>query len=222
MIEWVYRAAEKANKINKTIVATDHEAISNAVKDFGGYVCLTDPLLPSGTDRVNAAIQNEQADVIINLQGDEPFIVSELLNQLAELFTNPAIEIATPIRIIDDQDELHNPNIVKVIRDQKDRALYFSRTVIPYLREKNTGANWIQYHTYYKHIGIYAYRKLCLQKLTELPQSKLEKAEQLEQLRFLENGYKIHTLLTEYDSVSVDTEEDLKKVNELALKNRLS
>jgi len=215
MIQWVYEQAVKAKNIDKVIVATDSEKVKKVVEDFSGLVCLTDPDLPSGTDRVYEAVKDEQADIIINLQGDEPFISPDLLDNLIEVFTDRDIEIATPIRQIDTEKDLLNPNVVGVVRDINGFALYFSRATIPFVRDEKDVKKWLHRHIFYKHIGIYAYRKNTLMKLVSLKQSSLEKCEKLEQLRFLENGFKIYTLLTEYNSIGVDTEEDLLHVNEM-------
>ena len=212
MIQWVYEQAVKAEHIDRVIVATDHEKIEEAVESFGGEVVLTNPNLASGTDRVAAAVQNIDADVVINLQGDEPFVEPDLLNQLVDVFADPEIYMATPIKKIISNEDLNNLNVVKVVKDKHNYALLFSRTAIPFLRDFKM-AEWADNSTYYKHIGIYAYRKSFLTTLTALPVSPLEKAEKLEQLRVLENGYKIYTIETDYNSISVDTQDDLDKIN---------
>ena len=214
MIQWVYKQAVKANLIDRVIVATDDEKIKNAVESFGGEVVITDPELPSGTDRVSAAIQNIDTDIEINLQGDEPFVEPELLNSMVSAFLDSEIYMATPVRKIESIEELNDPNLVRVAKDINNYALFFTRSVIPYLRDFNK-EEWLNNFNFYKHIGIYAYRKTFLNILTSLPESRLEKAERLEQLRVLENGYKIFTIETNYDSISVDTLDDLNKVNRL-------
>ncbi|HES59626.1 MAG: 3-deoxy-manno-octulosonate cytidylyltransferase [Calditrichaceae bacterium] len=214
MIQWVYEQAVKAKKIDRVIVATDHEKIKETVESFGGEVVMTCTDLASGTDRVAAAIQNIDADIVINLQGDEPFVEPELLNQLVLVFTDPEIDMATPIRKIKSNKEVNNPNVVKVVKDKNNYAIFFSRMAIPFLRNYKK-AEWSDHFAYHKHIGIYAYRTNFLHRLTTLPVSPLEEAEKLEQLRVLENGYKIYTIETEYDSISVDTMEDLEKVNKM-------
>lgn len=214
MIQWVYEQAVKAELIDRVIVATDHEKIKKAVESFGGEVVITDPNLASGTDRVAAAVQDINADVVINLQGDEPFVEPELLNKMVLAFSDPDIYMATPIKNIKNTEDLPNPNFVKVVKDIDNYALFFTRSTIPFLRDYER-EEWVDNFSYFKHIGIYAYRKSFLNKLTTLPVSQLEKAERLEQLRVLENGYKIYTIETGYDSVSVDTPEDLEKVNQL-------
>jgi 3-deoxy-manno-octulosonate cytidylyltransferase (CMP-KDO synthetase) len=214
MIQWVYEAATKAAQIEEVLVATDHEAIFKKVNGFGGKAIMTASDLPSGTDRVYQAVKNEQADIIINLQGDEPFVSASLLDSLVNVFKDKSIRIATPVTLIKTQMEVSDPNIVKVVRDSNGFALYFSRAAIPYHRD-NSNYNNVDYQPYFKHIGIYAYSKSCLEQLTNLAESSLEKAERLEQLRFIENGYKIFTILTDYNSISVDTPDDLEKVNQM-------
>ncbi len=215
MIQWVYERAAKAEKIDAVLVATDHPAIKEAVEAFGGNVVMTDAELPSGTDRVAVAAANTDAEVVINLQGDEPLIEPQLLTQLVEVFANPNVQIATPVKKITAAEELANPNVVHVVRDRQDFALYFSRTAVPYLRDVPEQTQWLTKHDYFKHVGIYAYRKEILMELKQLPQSPLEKAERLEQLRFLENGFSIFTVETSYESISVDTVEDLQNVNKI-------
>lgn len=221
MIQWVYENASRVESIDRVLVATDHEAIFNIVKKFGGEVVMTSIDLLSGTDRVFAAIKNEEWDVIINLQGDEPFIAPSLLADLIAVFKNDTIEIATPICKVKNESELTNPNVVGVVKDVKGFALYFSRSQIPFFRDFNNSGSVLNNHTFYKHIGVYAYRKKCLEKLTKLSESSLEKSEKLEQLRFLENGFKIFTIVTDYNSIGVDTKEDLEKVNKLLLSQHI-
>jgi 3-deoxy-manno-octulosonate cytidylyltransferase (CMP-KDO synthetase) len=214
MIQWVYEQAIKAVQIDRVIVATDDERIKSTVVNFGGEAILTDPDLPSGTDRVAAAVQNIDADIVVNLQGDEPFVEPELLDSLILAFSNNDIQMATPIKKIESENDLTDPTLARVAKDVNNYALFFTRSVIPYIRDFNN-EKWLEKYTFYKHVGIYAYKKSFLSILTGLPQSRLEQAEQLEQLRVLENGYKIYTVETEYESLSVDTPEDLKRVNDL-------
>lgn len=221
MVQWVYERALQAQMISRVLVATDHELIQRVVESFGGEVILTSPELASGTDRVAAVIKDLKADIILNLQGDEPFISPELLDQMVKPFGDLSIDMATPVKKIDKAAELVDPNLVRVVRDKYNYALYFTRAVIPHVRDEEEG-NWLKSHEFFKHIGIYAYRKDFLLKLTQLPVSTLEKAEKLEQLRVLENGYRIYTVETCYDSISVDTEEDLKRVNQLLVNGKLN
>lgn len=215
MVQWVYEKASQVKSINTVLVATDNDEVLNVVKKFGGKAVMTSHDLPSGTDRVFAAIQNEDVDVVINLQGDEPFVSPDLLSDLVDVFKNEEIEIATPICRIENDVELANPNVVKVVKDSEGFALYFSRSQIPFFRNSKNDKNIVTEHNFYKHIGIYAYRKKCLERLTMFKESLLEKSEKLEQLRFIENRFKIFTIVTEYNSISVDTIEDLKMVNEI-------
>ena len=222
MIQWVYERAAAAELIDKVIVATDNTEIQAAVQAFGGTVKMTSAELPSGSDRVAVVAKDEEAEVVINLQGDEPFISSDLLSRMVQVFANPEIEMATPIKKILNSNELSNPNLVRVVRDKMNYALYFSRSVIPFVRDIPDQDDWLKAHRFYKHIGIYAYRKNLLLKLTDHPQSSLEQSERLEQLRALENGIKIYTVETEYESIGVDTPDDLKLVNNLIANNKFN
>ncbi|MCD4691499.1 MAG: 3-deoxy-manno-octulosonate cytidylyltransferase [Calditrichales bacterium] len=221
MIQRVYERAKAAELIDHVIVATDNEKIRAVVESFGGQAVMTDPSLPSGTDRVAAAINNEDVDVVVNLQGDEPLISSRLLSSLVKVFANSEIRMATPVKRIKTIEDLTDPNLVRVALDVNHYAMYFTRSVIPYLRDVNKREEWFKKFKYFKHIGIYAYRKSFLQQITRLPESSLEKAERLEQLRVLENGFKIYTVETDYESMSVDTPDDLRKINELLTNNKI-
>ncbi len=216
MIRWVYERAVTATKIDRVLVATDDERIASVVRSFGGEAVLTPSELPSGTDRVAAAAKDENADVVINLQGDEPFIKADLLDALAQVFEeHPEVQIATPIKRIESDHDLFDPNLVRVVKDKNGWALFFTRATIPYLRDIGDRTKWLNNFPFFKHVGVYAYRKDFLMKMTHWSQSLLEKAEKLEQLRVLENGGKIFTIETDYESVSVDTPEDLKRVNRI-------
>jgi 3-deoxy-manno-octulosonate cytidylyltransferase (CMP-KDO synthetase) len=213
MIQRVYEQAIKSESIHKVIVATDHTEIFDHVKSFKGNVVMTSPDHQSGTDRCyEAYIANkENFDFIINIQGDEPFIKPEQINLLASCLNEVNVELATLIKKISDVETLFNPNTPKVIINKFDEAIYFSRQTIPYLRGvKNE--DWLSKHTFYKHIGIYAYRTDILAQITSLKISSLEQAESLEQLRWIENGFKIKTAITEFESQGIDTPEDLEKV----------
>jgi 3-deoxy-manno-octulosonate cytidylyltransferase (CMP-KDO synthetase) len=213
MIERVYKQAQKASSLSKVIVATDDERIVQAVKQFNGKVMMTSATHQSGTDRCAEVAGNlkEEFDIIINIQGDEPYINPEQINEVANCFNNSEVQIATLIKKIDSPEELNSSNIVKVVLNKNSEALYFSRQPIPYLRNVEL-KEWLNNHTYYKHIGIYGFRSNVLKELVKLPSSSLEKAESLEQLRWLENGYSINAHGTTYSSVSIDTPEDLKKI----------
>jgi 3-deoxy-manno-octulosonate cytidylyltransferase (CMP-KDO synthetase) len=206
MIQQVYEHALKSRYLDKVIVATDDKRIFNCVKEFGGNVIMTSTKHKSGTDRTCEAVKNIKADIIVNLQGDEPFIDYKNIDRAIEpLLADKKLNVSTLAINIRDKKEIYDPNKVKVVFDENGNALYFSRSVIPFDRD-NINAK------YYKHIGLYVYRKSFLLKYKNLKQTKLEIAEKLEQLRILENGEKIKVVLTNKDSQSVDTNEDYKKL----------
>lgn len=214
MVQRVFEQALKASGLTKVVVATDHELIYNEVLSFGGEARMTSPDHQSGTDRCMEVLNNETSpyDYVVNIQGDEPFIEPDQINTLISCLDGNA-QLATLIKKIEDPSQLFNNNVVKVIFDKNKEAIYFSRESIPHLRgvEKE---NWLKEQTYFKHIGIYAYRADILSKITLLPLSSLEKSESLEQLRWLENGFKIRVEETFYDSHGIDTPEDLWGLNE--------
>jgi len=212
MIQRVYEQASKATKLSQVIVATDDERISDHVLSFGGKVVMTSENHQSGTDRCYEALLKTEGnyDYVINIQGDEPFISPEPIDNLANEL-NGLIELATLVKVIDSEDLLFNVNVPKAVLNVRREILYFSRQTIPYIRNHEKD-QWLENHTFYKHIGIYAYRTDVLAALTKLPVSSLEKAEALEQLRWLENGYSIKAVITSDDSHGVDTPEDLDKV----------
>lgn len=200
---------------DEAVVATDDERICEAVRAFGGRVEMTSTAHRSGTDRCWEAYckQGCEYDVVVNVQGDEPFIRREQLETLKGCFDNPQTDIATLVKPFVESDgleALENPNSPKVVLDAESRALYFSRSVIPYLRSVPR-EEWLSRHTFYKHIGLYAFRADVLRQVTSLPQSPLEVAESLEQLRWLENGYRIGVGITESETVGIDTPEDLER-----------
>jgi 3-deoxy-manno-octulosonate cytidylyltransferase (CMP-KDO synthetase) len=209
MISRVFTQAGKSKSLSKVIVATDHSEIVAHVLGFGGNVCMTSENHASGTDRCYEVLSKEQEvfDYVINIQGDEPFIAPDQIDLLASLLDGTT-ELATLIKKLEAQEQLINPNIVKVVVNESKEAMYFSRSTIPYWRGKET--DWINQHTYYKHIGMYAYRSDVLKKITSLKVSSLEKAESLEQLRWLENGLKIKTAETTIETVGIDTPADLE------------
>lgn len=198
-------------------VATDDVRIENEVKSFGGNVVMTSADHKSGTDRCAEALLAVQKrsginfDVVVNVQGDEPFISTEQLSTVKSLFDKPDTQIATLVKPFSLNEDIFNPNSPKVVISAQGKALYFSRSVIPHLRGVRT-EEWQSSHTYYKHIGLYAYRSEVLGQITGLPQSMLEKSESLEQLRWLENGYDINVGITDSESVAIDTPEDLQRV----------
>lgn len=215
MIQHVYEQAKKA--VEDVVVATDDKRIYDAVEAFGGKVLLTSDKHRSGTDRCFEALQkmSGEYDVVINIQGDEPFIQPEQIKTLKACFTDPKTEIATLIKPFDKDalwDDLSSPNTPKVVVNKRMEAMFFSRSVIPYLRGTDR-TKWLNTHTYYKHIGLYAYKTNILAEITDLEPSALEKAENLEQLRWLENGYSIKVGITHQQTIGVDTPEDLEKAN---------
>ena len=213
MIERVYLQAKKSKSLTDVVVATDDERIFLHVKSFGGKVVMTSEMHQSGTDRCFEAVNTfcPDADLVINIQGDEPFIQPEQIDLVASCFRSADTQIATLVKIIKTEDELFNVNIPKVLLNGQKEAMLFSRQTIPAIRGKEQ-QEWLKNFTFYKHIGIYAYRTSILNEITRLKPSSLELAESLEQLRWLENGYKIKVELTDFESVAVDTPEDLKKL----------
>ena len=214
MIQRVYERASQV--LDTVVVATDDQRIYDAVVQFGGRVVMTSENHKTGTDRCYEALTKlpETYDVVINIQGDEPFIAIDQIEALKNCFVSDQIQLATLVKPFDANisiDELENPNTPKVILSQAGEAICFSRSVIPYLRgvEKS---QWAAAHTYYKHIGIYAYRTDILAQITKMTQTPIEKAESLEQLRWLENGLHIHVAITHSDNHSIDTPEDLQRV----------
>ncbi len=198
-------------------VATDDSRIEQEVKSFGGRVAMTSPKHRSGTDRCAEALLEAQRqsgidfDVVVNVQGDEPFISSTQLKTIKSLFDDTTTQIATLVKPFGEGEDIFNPNSPKVVLSANGNAIYFSRSVIPYLRGVQT-EQWQKSHVYYKHIGLYAYRSDVLARITSLPQSQLEVAESLEQLRWIENGYGIRVGITDSESVAIDTPEDLQRV----------
>jgi 3-deoxy-manno-octulosonate cytidylyltransferase (CMP-KDO synthetase) len=219
MIQRVYEQAKKANSLTEVVVATDDDQIFNHVTSFGGNVIMTSSSHESGTDRCAEVLEKyglQMAedggfDVVLNIQGDEPFIDPEQINELAACFNDPKTDIATLVKAIKTEEELFNPNRPKVHFDANNFALMFSRNVIPELTNIKK-ENWIKAHTFYKHIGIYGYRAAVLKQISTLAQSPLEIKERLEQLRWLENDYAIKIATTEYEAIAIDTPEDLEQL----------
>jgi 3-deoxy-manno-octulosonate cytidylyltransferase (CMP-KDO synthetase) len=209
MIQRVYEQSKKCVHLSEVIVATDDERIYKHVHDFGGSAIITSPHHQSGTDRcAEVALQHPQYDVVINIQGDEPFIDPEQISKLAFCFNDPNTQIATLVKKITSPEELFNTNSPKVLINKFSEAIYFSRSPLPHIRGREQ-ENWLNHFSYFKHIGIYGYRADILQQITKLPVSSLEKAESLEQLRWIENGYKIKVAETELETFAIDTPEDL-------------
>lgn len=217
IIQRVYERVSSC--VAETYVATDDERIYNTVEKFGGKAIMTRTDHKSGTDRCWEAVSKlgaERFDVIINVQGDEPFIHTQQIEALRDCFNAPATQIATLVKPFGHDapiETMENPNSPKVVVSPDGRALYFSRSIIPYLRNRDK-AEWMKHHTYYKHIGIYAYRTTVLKEITMLQPSPLELAESLEQLRWLENGYQIQVGITDIETIGIDTPEDLARAEE--------
>ncbi len=214
MIQRVYEQAKLCKSFSEVIVATDDERIFNYVREFGGKVMMTASHHPSGTDRCAEVLEklDEEYDAVVNVQGDEPFIQPEQLEQLIQCFENPKTQIATLVKKIDTTDDLLNINLPKVIFNSDMKALYFSRLPIPGQKSVDT-EQWVNNHQYYRHIGLYGYRAQTLKEITKLAPSTLENIESLEQLRWLEAGYTITVSITEFDSIGIDTPNDLNKIN---------
>jgi 3-deoxy-manno-octulosonate cytidylyltransferase (CMP-KDO synthetase) len=219
MIRRVVEQVQKAKGIKKIVVATDDQSIYDHVKGFGGDVILTGMHHQNGTSRCFEAMNilqttGLQVDAVINVQGDEPMIHPEQIEALVSLIRQPSAEIATLVKKITSEEELFNPNVVKVVTAADQKAIYFSRQAIPYFRgiEKD---QWLLHHTYFKHVGIYGYKCETLKRIMGIKPGILEQAERLEQLRWLENGLAIFTQQTEFESIGVDTPEDLKKLTNI-------
>ncbi len=210
VIQRVYEQA--VSVLPEAYVATDDESIFQAVEAFGGRAVMTRTDHKSGTDRIEEAVEKigTDADVIINIQGDEPFVQASQINTLMQLFDSTETQIGTLGKPFDNMEAVSNPNSPKIVTDRRGFALYFSRSVIPYVRGQEQ-ATWLTHFPYLKHLGIYAYRREVLHEITQLPQSSLEKAESLEQLRWLENGYRIRVGITNVETVGIDTPEDLQR-----------
>jgi 3-deoxy-manno-octulosonate cytidylyltransferase (CMP-KDO synthetase) len=210
MIEHVYRRAAAAASVSRVIVATDDARIVDAVQRFGGEVMLTSSAHQSGTDRLAEVAASLDCDVIVNVQGDEPLLAPETIDAaVAPFVTDPSLEMSTLRRRIDDPAELQNPNVTKVVVDGNGFAMYFSRAAIPYTRAGQPAV------TAWAHVGLYVYRRDVLLRVAALPQTAMERAEALEQLRALEHGIRIKAIETTHETIGVDTREDLERVRTL-------
>ena len=219
VIQHVY---EKVAAVLETAyVATDDERIYDVVKSFGGQVVMTRTDHKSGTDRIEEAIEKigGEWDVVVNVQGDEPFVAKSQLDTICHCFDDPTTQIATLGKPFESTEAVQNPNSPKIVVDNMGFAMYFSRSVIPYVRGKEK-SSWLTHYPFLKHLGIYAYRKDVLRQVTQLPQSSLEIAESLEQLRWLQNGFKIKVGTTDVETVGIDTPQDLERAEEF-LKSQL-
>ncbi|MDB4538999.1 MAG: 3-deoxy-manno-octulosonate cytidylyltransferase [Saprospiraceae bacterium] len=219
MIQRVYEQCQKASSLADVIVATDDIRIFDHVNSFGGKVKMTASHHPTGTDRIaEVALSMEDFDLIVNIQGDEPFIHPQQIDTVIDIFEkNKKAEIVTGVKVIDNQADIFNPNVVKCVFGKNGKALLFSRSPIPYLRNEKK-ENW-SISNFYKHIGMYAFRRSTLLKITKLAISRLEELESLEQLRWLENGIEIYTTELPFDSFGIDTPEDLQKAEDFLKKS---
>jgi len=212
MIQRVYEQCVKCSVLDKVIVATDDERILNHIHDFGGEAVMTSPHHQSGTDRcAEVAASYTDYEIVVNIQGDEPYIDPVQIAKVVTCFQDSNTQIATLVKKINDVADLPNVNSPKVLINKLSEAIYFSRTALPYLRGIDQ-AEWLQYYSYFKHIGIYGFKSDILQQVTKLPLSPLEKAEGLEQLRWIENGFHIKVAETDLETQAVDTPDDLKKL----------
>jgi 3-deoxy-manno-octulosonate cytidylyltransferase (CMP-KDO synthetase) len=220
MVQRVYEQAKQSTHLHKVVVATDDQRIADNVLSFGGEVVLTASTHPSGTDRCWDALQQlkDQYQYVINIQGDEPFIDPKQIDELATVLNDGTTELATQMIAVDSYEMLADEGEVKIVLNTNNEALYFSRAIIPYIKNIDK-KDWHKHHPYYRHVGLYAYRRDILEKITKLPVSPLEKAESLEQLRWLENGFKIKCVTTKFDSHCIDTPEDLQKMLQLMENN---
>lgn len=219
VIQHVYEKV--AAVLEAAYVATDDERIYDVVKSFGGQVVMTRTDHKSGTDRIEEAIEKigGEWDVVVNVQGDEPFVAKSQLDTICHCFDDPTTQIATLGKPFESMETVQNPNSPKIVVDNMGFAMYFSRSVIPYVRGKEK-SSWLTHYPFLKHLGIYAYRKDVLRQITQLPQSSLEIAESLEQLRWLQNGFKIKVGTTDVETVGIDTPQDLERAEEF-LKTQL-
>lgn len=212
MIRRVYEQARKAKQLDEVVVATDDKRIYQHVQEFGGQVVMTRPDHRSGTDRCAEVAAATNSQYIINIQGDEPFIDPQQIDQVvAPLLSEEGNSISTLAKKIETDEQITNPNVVKVVFDRHQRALYFSRSAIPFLRDLPS-KKWLERGIHYKHIGIYGFRRDVLTEISELAAGRLEQSESLEQLRWLEAGYPIHVSLTDLETIGIDRPEDLQKI----------
>lgn len=217
LLQHTYEGAMKAKLLDKLVIAVDDDQVAKTAKGFGAAVIMTPKDCATGSDRI-AIVAKEfpRADIIVNIQGDEPFISGMMIDQAIEpLLFDPDVNVSTLAKLITSVEEFNSPSVVKVVFDYKNFALYFSRSPIPFIRDAKNGKEMVELGDLYKHIGLYVYRKEYLLKFTKLEPTDLEQWEKLEQLRMLENGFKIKIVETEFDSFSVDTPEDLEKARKI-------
>lgn len=213
MIQHVVERARRCTLADEVLVATDDERIAARVRDAGATSVMTPAELASGSDRVAWVARDlRTADIVVNLQGDEPMIDPAMIDEaIRPLHEDPTLRVSTLVRAVSTQAELLNPALPKVVLDREHNCIYFSRAPVPYLRDVPQ-EHWLEHHTYYRHIGIYVFRRACLLRFASFPQTPLERAEKLEQLRLLENAERIRAVITTYDSTGVDTASDLERV----------
>ena len=209
VIRQTYEATLATGLFNEVIVVTDSDVIYNEIISHGGKAIMSKKEHESGSDRIAEAAENMEADIIVNVQGDEPFVKKEPLEKLLQQFNDPSVQVASLMQILKDQKEINDPNFVKVAVDQNMNSLFFSRSPIPYPRDKNIPL------TYYEHIGVYAFRKKTLLNFTRWPITPLEAAEKIECLRYLEHGIPLRMVITDYMGIEIDTPEDLEKASKL-------
>lgn len=221
VIQHVYETVN--NVLDETYVATDDERIFNTVIDFGGNAIMTRTDHKSGTDRIEEAAEklNTDADVIVNIQGDEPFIQKSQIETVCKCFDDAETQIATIGKRFDTIEAVENPNSPKIVIDNNGYAMYFSRSIIPFIRGVECN-EWLEHYPFLKHIGLYAYRRDVLHAITQLPQSSLEKAESLEQLRWLQNGFRIKVGTTDVETIGIDTPDDLRRAEEFLTQRRIN
>jgi 3-deoxy-manno-octulosonate cytidylyltransferase (CMP-KDO synthetase) len=222
LVQRVYEQASKAKSLDRVVVATEDTRILEAVEAFGGDAMLTSPDCVTGTDRIAEVAQQHDYDLVLNIQGDEPLMRTEMIDQLIEgMQDNPDCVMGTLARKIESARVLENPNVVKVVVARNGNALYFSRSTIPYVRDARSreGSDWLSQATFCKHLGIYAFRRPFLLDFVQLPQGELETTEKLEQLRALENGFAIKVWITPFDSIGVDRPEDVELVERILTAN---
>ena len=214
MVQHVYERAKQAKLVTKVIVATDHDEIASVVRKFGGDVVMTPESIRSGSDRIAYVAKTlPDADIVVNVQGDEPVIVPQMIDEAIKPLTlDASIQCGTLVKKITSADEMVSPGVVKVVLDADGYGIYFSRSAIPHVRDGGNVNQWHTMHQFYKHIGLYVFRKDFLLKFSSWQESELEQIEKLEQLRILYHGYKIKTTVTTYDSIPVDTAEDAERV----------
>jgi 3-deoxy-manno-octulosonate cytidylyltransferase (CMP-KDO synthetase) len=223
MVQRVYERAKGATLLNRVVVATDDKRIVDVVRGFGGDVIVTAPDIKSGSDRVAAVAAQCEGDIFLNIQGDEPLIAPEMIDQAARiLIDDPQAHVGTLAKRITSTDELLNAGVVKVVVDKNSFALYFSRSIIPFVRDETETSKWLAKRTFYKHIGLYVFRRDFLLKFAKMSESGLEQSEKLEQLRILENGFRIKVGFTEHDSIPIDTQADVERVVNILKKQTTS